>query len=62
MMTPRPAMPPLSYIQAGHKPEGARVEHTWLIFERGHRGPAELRWLHRDRDIPILAPRPAAVA
>jgi hypothetical protein len=47
-MTPRPAMPPLSYIEAGHKPEGARVEHCWLIFERGYQGPIELCWLRRD--------------
>jgi hypothetical protein len=51
MLTPRPPMPPLSYIQAGKKPEGARVEHAWLIFQRGHQGPAQLGWLHRDRDI-----------
>jgi hypothetical protein len=48
MMTPRPSMPPASYIAAGETPGGARVEHCWLIFERGHRGPAQLLWLHRD--------------
>jgi hypothetical protein len=48
MLTPRPAMPPASYIAAGQKPEGARVEHCWLIFERGHREPAQLGWLRRD--------------
>jgi hypothetical protein len=47
MMTPRPAMPPASYIAAGKKPEGARVEHCWLIFERGYRGLAQLGWLRR---------------
>jgi hypothetical protein len=51
MMTPRPPMPPGSYIAAGKKPEGARVEHCWLIFERGHCGPARIGWLHRDFDI-----------
>jgi hypothetical protein len=50
MMTPRPAMPPGSYIAAGKKPEGARVEHCWLIFERGRREPPTLGWLRRDRD------------
>jgi len=48
MMTPRPAMPPASYIAAGKKPEGARVEHCWLIFERGHHGLAQLGWLRRE--------------
>jgi hypothetical protein len=51
-MTPRPAMPPLSYIEAGHKPEGARVEHCWLVFERGYQGPIELCWLRRDGNAP----------
>jgi hypothetical protein len=51
MMTPRPPMPPGEYIAAGHKPEGARVEHCWLVFERGYRGQPRLSWLHRDFDI-----------
>jgi hypothetical protein len=53
MLTPRPSMPPLSYIEAGHKHEGARVEHCWLIFERGYRGQPRLGWLHRDFDIAV---------
>jgi hypothetical protein len=48
MMTPRPAMPPGAYIAEGKKPEGARVEHAWLIFERGYRGSPQMGWLHRD--------------
>jgi hypothetical protein len=52
MLTPRPAMPPASYLAAGKKPEGARVEHAWLIFERGHREPAQLGWLRRDGGKP----------
>jgi hypothetical protein len=48
LLTPRPAMPPGSYIAAGRKPEGARVEHAWLIFERGYRGLAQLGWLRRE--------------
>jgi hypothetical protein len=50
--TPRPTMPPASYIAAGKKPQGARIEHCWLIFERGYRGRPQLDWLHRDRDLP----------
>ena len=49
MLTPRPAMPPAHYLEAGKKPEGARVEHCWMIFERGYRGLPTLGWLHRDR-------------
>jgi hypothetical protein len=49
MLTPRPAMPPASYLEAGKKPEGARVEHCWMIFERGYCGLPTLGWLHRDR-------------
>jgi hypothetical protein len=48
MLTPRPAMPPASYLAAGNKPVGARVEHCWLVFERGYCGPARLGWLRRD--------------
>jgi hypothetical protein len=50
MLTPRPAIPPASYIAAGQKPKGARVEHCWLVFESGHHGPPRLHWLHRDYD------------
>ena len=60
MLTPRPPMPPGSYIAAGRKPEGARVEHCWLIFERGHRGPARIGWLHRDFDVAVQNDRGAA--
>jgi hypothetical protein len=62
MLTPRPAMPPGAYIAAGKKPEGARVEHAWLIFERGHREPAQLGWLRRDasNNLPHLFKTKAA--
>jgi hypothetical protein len=53
MLTPRPALPPASYLEAGKKPEGARVEHCWLIFERGYDGLPQLGWLHRDRDVAL---------
>jgi hypothetical protein len=48
LLTPRPPMPPGSYITAGHKPQGGRVDFTWLVFERGFNGRAEATWLHRD--------------
>jgi hypothetical protein len=47
LMTPRPPMPPGSYLEAGHRPGGGRVDFAWLVFGHGHTGPAELRWLHR---------------
>jgi hypothetical protein len=48
LMSPRPPMPPGSYLEAGHKPGGGRVDFCWLIFEHGCSGEAEVRWLHRD--------------
>jgi hypothetical protein len=53
MLMPQPRMPPGSYLAAGKKPQGARVEHAWLIFERGYRGQPRLGWLHRDFDIAV---------
>jgi hypothetical protein len=48
LLSPRPSMPPGSYIAAGGKPKGGRVDFCWLIFERGYRGHPEIHWLHRD--------------
>lgn len=47
-LTPRPSMPPGKYIAAGNKPAGGRVDYCWLVFEHGHRGSPEMKWLHRD--------------
>ena len=47
LMSPRPPMPPGSYLEAGHKPGGGRPDFCWLVFEHGHEGPAEVRWLRR---------------
>jgi hypothetical protein len=41
-------MPPGSYLEAGHKPGGGRVDFCWLVFEHGYSGIAEVRWLHRE--------------
>jgi hypothetical protein len=49
LMSPRPPMPPGSYLEAGHKPGGGRVDFAWLVFDRAHSGEAEVRWLHRDK-------------
>jgi hypothetical protein len=47
LMSPRPPMPPGSYLAAGHKPQGGRVDFCWVVFEHGFSGDPELRWLHR---------------
>jgi hypothetical protein len=41
-------MPPGSYIKAGNKPQGGRVDFCWLVFEHGHCSWSSMRWLHRD--------------
>jgi hypothetical protein len=48
LLTPRPSMPPGQVILAGEKPGGGTQDFCWLIFSRIHKGPPELRWLHRD--------------
>jgi hypothetical protein len=49
-LSPRPSMPPASYIAAGNKPAGGREDFCWLVFNKqstiGHE--PRLRWLHRD--------------
>jgi len=48
LLTPRPSMPPGSYIRAGKKPGGGTQDFCWLLFESGYTGTPTLRWLHRD--------------
>ena len=50
LLTPRPSMPPGYVIARGEKPGGGKTDFTWLIFERGYTGKAEIDWLHRDGD------------
>jgi hypothetical protein len=49
-LTPRPSMPPGQVILAGEKPGGGTQDFCWLVFEHGHVGAPELRWLYRDGD------------
>ena len=49
LLTPRPSMPPGEVIARGERPGGGRTDFAWLVFNHGHSGPPELRWLHRDR-------------
>ena len=49
LMTPRPSMPPGHTITAGKKPGGGKMDFCWLVWIKGYAGPAELRWLRRDK-------------
>jgi hypothetical protein len=51
LLSPRPSMPPGSYILAGGKPGGGRADFCWLIFERGYAGPPTMAWLYRDHGV-----------
>jgi hypothetical protein len=51
LLTPRPSMPPGSYIAAGGRVGGGRVDYCWLVFEHGHIGKATIDWLHRDGGV-----------
>lgn len=48
LLTPRPSMPPGHVITSGQKPGGGKQDFCWLVWDHEHRGPPELRWLHRD--------------
>src|SRR5262245_44208828 len=48
LLSPRPSIPPHSYLLAGHKPEGGRVDFAWWVWQRGYRGRPQLRWLSRE--------------
>jgi len=50
LLTPRPSMPPGHVIAAGEKPGNGSQDFVWLVWERGHIGPPEMHWLHRDGD------------
>jgi hypothetical protein len=51
LLTPRPSIPPYSYLLAGKKPQGGRVDFAWLVWERGFDGAPTLHWLQRDRSF-----------
>jgi hypothetical protein len=48
LMTPRPSMPPGYTITAGEKPGGGKMDFCWLVWTKGHIGPATIQWLRRD--------------
>jgi hypothetical protein len=54
LLTPRPSMPPASWIAAGNEPGGGTQDFAWLVFNKQSAIDREprLRWLHRDRRQP----------
>lgn len=48
LLTPRPSMPPGTWIEAGNKPGGGTQDFCWLVFTRNWEHPPKLKWLHRD--------------
>jgi hypothetical protein len=50
ILTPRPSLPPASYIRAGNEPGGGGQDFAWLIFNlQTLIDSPRTRWLHRDR-------------
>ena len=47
LLTPRPSMPPGSWIVAGNKPGGGTQDFCWLVFELGYTGHPQIGWLYR---------------
>jgi hypothetical protein len=44
-LQPRPSVPPIHAKKKG----GGRVDFSWVVLDRRHRGPPTWGWLHRDR-------------
>ena len=49
LLSPRPSIPPHSYLLAGCKAKGGRPDFCWLVWERDFDGERTLDWLMRDR-------------
>jgi hypothetical protein len=47
LLTPRPSMPPGSWISKGNKPGGGTQDFCWIYLQRGYQGKPELSWLQR---------------
>lgn len=48
LLTPRPSMPPGSYLRKGKKAGGGTQDFCWLVFQQGYKGKPTIGWLHRD--------------
>ncbi len=47
-LTPRPSMPPGTYLAAGGKPGSGTQDFAWYVWLKCYDGPVETRWLRRD--------------
>lgn len=47
ILTPRPSIPPGSYIAAGNTPSGGGQDFCWLIFQKPKPTYPKLKWLRR---------------
>ncbi len=41
----RPSCPPGTFLAAGGDAEGGTQDYCWIVWERGHVGATEMRWL-----------------
>jgi hypothetical protein len=59
LLTPRPSMPPGSWITNGNSPTGGSQDFCWLVFNKQSTtvGLPRLRWLHRDIATQNKGPR-----
>jgi hypothetical protein len=49
LLTPRPSLPPGTWIDAGNIPSGGSQDFCWLVMNRTlTAGAPRMRWLHRD--------------
>jgi hypothetical protein len=56
LLTPRPSMPPGSWILAGNIPSGGLQDFCFLVFNKITTPIApRIRWLHRERNLKIPA-------
>lgn len=47
-LSSRPSMPPGPLLVAGTiKAKGGKVDYSWIVWTRGHRGPAATYWVRR---------------
>jgi len=51
LLRPRPSMPPAHVIARGDKPGNGSQDFAWLVWDKQHRGPPTIGWLHRDGAI-----------
>ena len=50
LLTPRPSIPPGTWIAAGNKPSGGSQEFCWLVFNKHVTATVQRqRWLHREQ-------------